>query len=67
VTGHSIQFHATSILAKKFGYTERIIREAMETELHYDNVNREESLPEQAMEASRSNPKGKKNILSVDK
>jgi len=40
--GHHIQFHDTSILAKKYRYMEHLIREAVETELHQDNMNREE-------------------------
>jgi hypothetical protein len=38
--GHRIQFHETSILATKTRYMDRIIREAIEIELHH-NMNRE--------------------------
>jgi hypothetical protein len=39
--GHCIQFHGTSILAKKFGCMECMIREVIESELHPDNTNGE--------------------------
>jgi hypothetical protein len=38
--GHRIQFHDTSILAKKYGLTECIIREEIGIELHPDNMSR---------------------------
>jgi hypothetical protein len=38
---HCIQFHNTSILATKTRYTDHIVREATEIELHSNNMNRE--------------------------
>jgi hypothetical protein len=38
---HRIQFHNTSILATKNRYMDRIIMEAIEIELHPNNMNRE--------------------------
>jgi hypothetical protein len=39
--GHRIQFHNTSILATKNQYMDPIVREAIEIELHPNNMNRE--------------------------
>jgi hypothetical protein len=39
---HRIQLHDTSTLAKKTRYMDRIIREAIETELYFNNINRED-------------------------
>jgi hypothetical protein len=39
--GHRIQFHSTSILASTTPYMDRIIRKAIEIELHPNNMNRE--------------------------
>jgi hypothetical protein len=39
---HHIQFHDTSILAKKSRCIEHIIRAAIEIEIHPNNVNKEE-------------------------
>jgi hypothetical protein len=39
--GHRIQFHKTSILATKSRYMDRIVREAIEIELHPNNMSRE--------------------------
>jgi hypothetical protein len=39
--GHHIHLHNTSILAKKSRYMDHIIREAIKTELHPNNINRE--------------------------
>jgi hypothetical protein len=39
--GHRIQFHITSILATKTRYMDRIVRVAIEIELHSYNSNRE--------------------------
>jgi len=41
--GHHIQFNDTSILAKKPRHVECIISKVIETELHSDSMNREES------------------------
>jgi hypothetical protein len=38
--GHRIQFHDASILATKTRYIDRIVREAIEIELHPYNINR---------------------------
>jgi hypothetical protein len=40
--GHCIQFQETGNLAKKSGSMECLIREAVEIELHPNNMNREE-------------------------
>jgi hypothetical protein len=42
--GHCIQLHNISILAKKSRYMDHIIREAIEIELHPNNINREDGL-----------------------
>jgi hypothetical protein len=39
--GHPIQFHNTSILATETQHMDRIVREAIETELHSNNMKRE--------------------------
>jgi hypothetical protein len=39
--GHCIQFHNASILTTKTRYTDCIVREAIEIELHPHNINRE--------------------------
>jgi hypothetical protein len=39
--GHCIQFHVTSILTTKTRYMDCIVREAIEIELHPNNMNRE--------------------------
>jgi hypothetical protein len=41
--GHHIQFHDTTVVAKKSMHMEHIIREVTETELLPDNINREVS------------------------
>jgi hypothetical protein len=38
--GHHIQLHNSSILATKTRYMDRIVREAIEIELHLYNINR---------------------------
>jgi hypothetical protein len=38
--GHRIQFHDASILATKTRYMDRIVREAIEIDLHPHNINR---------------------------
>jgi predicted GIY-YIG superfamily endonuclease len=38
--GHRIQFHNTSILATQTQYMDRIVRKAIKTELHPNNMNR---------------------------
>jgi hypothetical protein len=39
--GHRIKIHNSSILASKTRYMDRIVREAIEIELHSYNINRE--------------------------
>jgi hypothetical protein len=39
--GHCIQFHNSSILAKKIRYMDCIVREAIEIQLHPYNIKRE--------------------------
>jgi hypothetical protein len=41
-SGHCIQHHDTSILARKFRCVVCLIREAIQTELHPNNINRED-------------------------
>jgi hypothetical protein len=54
--GHLIQFQDISILVRKCGCMEHIIRKAVETELHPNNMNREECFSlSKYMEASHSN------------
>jgi hypothetical protein len=40
--GQHIQFHETSILARKSGHVECFIRKAVQIDLHPDNMNRKE-------------------------
>jgi hypothetical protein len=41
--GHHIQFHNASVLATTTQYMDRIVREAIEIELHHNNMDREVS------------------------
>jgi hypothetical protein len=43
--GHRIQFHKMSILTKGSVSMERLVKEAVEIELHPDNMNKEEHFP----------------------
>jgi hypothetical protein len=57
--GHGIQFHNTSILATKTQYMNCIVREAIEIELHSNNMNREVGFhSQQIMEATHLLPQG---------
>jgi hypothetical protein len=47
--GHCIQFQDTSIMAKKYGHMECIIKAVIEMELHPDNMNKEERMIEQTV------------------
>jgi hypothetical protein len=59
--GYCIHFHVTSIPAKKYGRVGRLIRKAIQTELHPGSMNREKkSLPEQVLETSHLSPEGTK-------
>jgi hypothetical protein len=40
--GHHIQLHHTTILSTRPGYMNHIIREAIEIELHSNNMNKED-------------------------
>jgi hypothetical protein len=57
---HHIQFYDTVILSKKYECMQCLVREAMEIELHPENVNGEIFLPERVMEASNSKSQGMK-------
>jgi hypothetical protein len=40
--GHRVHLHNTSILAKKLRRTDRVIREAIEIDVHANNISRED-------------------------